>query len=500
MKLSTATPFVHRQTTSYLTRRMATFTCLHSASLAAVILFMCSSISMAQTAIPSTVQVVINGHRLPDSSYTLYVKEVGQPTPLLSVNEDLPLNPASTIKTLTTLAGLELLGPTYSWTTDVYALGEISQGTLNGDLLIRGGGDPFLVEEHFRSLLKTVQRRGITRITGDLIIDGSLFDAAVSREPLIDNNSRRAYNVLPHALMVNFQTVNFYFYPHANGRDVIVKADPALPNLAIDNQLRLRDAACTGFQRGISFDVDDAGNTVTFSGSFPARCDEYVLTRSVLDAPAYAYGLFTQLWQELGGEFNGNLKEMVASTDTLPPPLVSHNSPPLSDVITSINKYSNNMMTRHLLLSLGLQHYGAPATVDNGIKAVRDYLDTLGIDHTELVMINGSGLSRDVRLTSAMLGAALEHGYQLPTMPEFLSSMPLSGLDGTMRTRLTHEGPAGSMHVKTGSLNDVAGVAGYVHARSGKHYVVIAILNHTSADAGPGQELGDALLNWVWSQ
>ena len=220
----------------------------------------------------------------------------------------------------------------------------------------------------------------------------------------------------------------------------------------------------------------------------------------MLDAPAYAYGLFTQLWQELGGEFNGNLKEMAASTDTLPPPLVSHNSPPLSDVITSINKYSNNMMTRHLLLTLGLTDDGTPATVEKGVSALRSYLDGLGIDHSQMVMINGSGLSRDVRVTSRMLGAALEHGYQIPTMPEFLSSLPLSGLDGTMRTRLTHDGPAGRIHVKTGSLDNVAGVAGYVHAQSGKHYVVIAILNHTSADAGPGQELSDALLNWAWTQ
>lgn len=456
--------------------------------------------ALAQTPIPPAVQVVINGHRLPDNSYTLYVKEVGNPTPLVAVNETLPLNPASTIKTLTTLAGLEVLGPTYKWTTEVYALGAISDGTLNGDLLIRGGGDPFLVEEHFRSLIKTLQRRGINKITGDLIIDDSLFHPSVSQEPLIDNDSRRSYNVLPRALMVNFQTVNFYLYPHANGRDVIIRTDPELPNLAIDNQLTQRDAACTGFQRGVSLDVDDAGNTVTFSGRFPSRCDEYVITRSVLDAPAYAYGLFVQLWQEVGGEFSGNLKELVVPADTIPPPFVSHDSPPLSDIITSINKYSNNMMTRHLLLSLGLQRYGAPATVENGIKAVRDYLDILGIDHSGMVMINGSGLSRDVRITSGILGAALEHGYQFPFMPEFLSSMPLSGLDGTMRTRLTHDGPAGSMHVKTGSLNDVAGVAGYVHARSGRRYVVIAILNHTSADAGPGQELADTLLNWVWSQ
>ncbi|MDP3515912.1 MAG: D-alanyl-D-alanine carboxypeptidase/D-alanyl-D-alanine-endopeptidase [Pseudohongiella sp.] len=454
----------------------------------------------AQNTVPPAVQVVINGHRLPENTYTLYVKEVGSESPLLAINEHLPLNPASTIKTLTTLAGLQLLGPTYNWTTEVYALGEISNGTLQGDLLIRGGGDPFLVEEHFRSLLKTLQRRGVNNITGDLIIDASLFHPSASQEPLIDNDSRRAYNVLPHALMVNFQTVNFYFYPHENGRDVIIKADPALPNLAINNQLSQRDAACSGFQRGISFDVDDAGNTVTFSGRFPSRCDEYVLTRSVLDAPAYAYGLFMQLWQELGGEFSGSLREQALPADPLRVPIVRHDSPPLADIIKSINKYSNNMMTRHLLLTLGLERSGAPATVENGIAAVRNYLDQHNIDHAQMVMVNGSGLSRDVRLTSNMLGAALERGYQIPVMPEYLASMPLSGLDGTMRTRLTQDGPAGSMHVKTGSLDNVAGVAGYVHARSGKHYVVIAILNHTAADAGPGQELADALLNWAWSQ
>lgn len=468
--------------------------------LASTLILLCNSLSLAQTAIPPAVQIVINGHKLPEHAYTLYVKEVGGATPVLAVNESLPLNPASTIKTLTTLAGLDVLGPTYRWTTEVYALGAISDGTLHGDLLIRGGGDPFLLEEHFRNLLKTVRRRGINSITGDLIVDDSLFHSSVSQEPLIDNDSRRAYNVLPHALMVNFQTVNFYFYPHSNGRDVIIKPEPALPNLAINNQLSQRDAACTGFQRGIRFDVDDAGNTVTFSGRLPSRCEEYMLTRSVLDAPGYAYGLFMQLWQELGGEFSGSLHERSLPDDWNQPPIVRWDSPPLADVIKSINKFSNNMMTRHLLLTMGLQRAGAPATVENGVEAVRAYLDTNNIDHSQMVMVNGSGLTRDGRLTSAMLAEALDRGYQRPVMAEFVASLPLSGMDGTMRTRLTREGPAGSMHVKTGSLDDVAGVAGYVHARSGKQYVVIAILNHTGADTGPGQELGDALLNWAWTQ
>jgi serine-type D-Ala-D-Ala carboxypeptidase/endopeptidase (penicillin-binding protein 4) len=169
-------------------------------------------------------------------------------------------------------------------------------------------------------------------------------------------------------------------------------------------------------------------------------------------------------------------------------------------VIKSINKFSNNMMTRQLLLTLAFERFGKPATVENGILAVRDYLNRHGIDHSAMVMVNGSGLGREVRLTSAMLNAVLQRGYSISLMPEFVASLPVGGIDGTMRNRRLGNEARGNMHIKTGSLDNVAAIAGYVHARSGKDYVVIAMLNHTGADTGPGQELGDALLNWVYTQ
>lgn len=448
--------------------------------------------------VPPAVQVVLNGHRIPEAAYTLYVHEVGADAPLLAVNSRLPLNPASTMKTVTTLAALEVLGPNYTWYTQLHPLGPVNEGTLDGDLLLEGGADPFLVEEYFRNMLKALQRRGVQRISGNLLLDTTLFDPAVNRQALIDNESNRSYNVLPHPLMVNFQTVNFYFYPHANGRDVVIRADPELPNLVIDNQLRLQNAACSGFQRGIAFREDRARNAVVFSGQYPSRCREYVLQRSVLDAPDYALGLFSKLWTELGGEFAGELQQGVAPEDQ--EALVTWASPPLSDVIKSINKFSNNMMTRQLLLTLALERFGKPATVENGIRAVRDYLDSHGIDHSAMVMVNGAGLGREVRLTSAMLNAVLQRGYTISLMPEFVASLPVGGIDGTMRNRRLGDAARGNMHIKTGSLDHVAAIAGYVHARSGKNYVVIAMLNHTGADTGPGQELGDALLNWVYTQ
>jgi serine-type D-Ala-D-Ala carboxypeptidase/endopeptidase (penicillin-binding protein 4) len=462
-------------------------------------MFSASAAQSDASAVPASVQRVISGHGFPASSYALLVQEVGEPAPVLAINSDLALNPASTMKVLTTLAALELLGPTHVWTTDVYALGTIEADTLTGDLLIRGGGDPFLVEEHVRSLLKAVQRRGVKRITGDLLLDVSLFSDEVSQGTSLDNQGNRAYNVLPHALMMNFQAVNFYFYPHANGRDVLVRPDPALPNLHIDNRLRQQAGACTGFQRGVSFSEDLARNTVIFSGRFPSGCSEFSLARTVLDAPQYVYGLFSQLWRELGGEFEGEMKLMDGlAYDSGSITLVTRwSSPPLSDVIKSVNKFSNNMMTRHLLLTLALQQHGPPATVNKGVAAVHNYLGGLGIDHSSLVIDNGSGLSRDARMTANLLGAILQRGYDIPNMPEFMASLPLSGLDGTMRSRLTGEFARGRVHVKTGSLSGVAAIAGYVHAYSGKRFIVVAMVNHPGSDMGTGQELGDALMQWV---
>lgn len=453
-----------------------------------------------EVALPPAVRVVTSGYNLPADSYALLVQEVGAESPLFAVNADMPLNPASSIKTVTTLAALELLGPAYTWQTYLYNLGPVNaEGTLEGDLLIKGGGDPFLVEEYFRNMLKALQRRGVKRISGDLVIDSSLFDASVSAEPMIDDDTNRSYNVLPHPLMVNFQTVTFFFYPHGNGQDVIIRSDPELPNLKISNQLKLVDGACTGFQRGVSFSEDAADHSVlTFSGNFPARCTEFSLQRAVLDAPTYAYGLFRKIWQELGGEFTGELRMGTAPSDSAP--LVAWQSEPLSDVIKSINKYSNNMMTRQLLLTIALEEFGAPATVENGVRAVQVYLEALGIDHGGMVLANGAGLSRDARMTATLFNAVLQHGYAINTMPEFLASLPLAGEDGTMRTRLRDGETRGAMHVKTGSLDNVASVAGYVHARSGRQFVVVSMLNHTDADAGPGRELADALLSWAYEQ
>lgn len=447
--------------------------------------------------LPPPVKFVVKGHGISSDAYSLYVREVGKQEPTLAVNPDIPFNPASVIKIVPTLAALELLGPAYRWKTEVYVLGNISDGVLQGDLLLKGYGDPYLVIEEFRKILEELRRRGIRDISGDLLIDDSWFSIAFQDPGAFDNDPYRTYNVLPNAFLVNFKAVRFHFYPAANGRDVQVHPEPALANLDIDNRLRLRKRYCGGFQRGIAVTVPDgrAADKVIFSGRFPTGCSHYVLSRSLLTHKTYAFGAFKSTWQQLGGTIAGQVR--TAAAPTTGQPFLAHHSRALSDIIKLINKFSNNVMTRQLLLTLGAELEEPPGTVDKGVRVIDGYLTGLGLDTRTLNIDNGAGLSRDARVSAKLLADILEHAWSIPYRPEFISSLAITGVDGTAKNRLRHKAAAGYAHVKTGTIDDVSAVAGYVHARSGREYVVAGMMNRKLAHKGHGKELMNALVAWV---
>ena len=455
--------------------------------------------SSAAAELPGPIDFVIKGHGTPPGAYSLYVREVGRQEPVLAVNPEVPFNPASVIKIIPTLAALELLGPAYRWKTEVYTLGSISDGVLRGDLLFKGYGDPHLVIEEFRKILEALRRWGIRDITGDLLIDDSWFDVAPADTGAFDNRPYRTYNVLPNALLVNHKAVRFHFHPAANGRGVQAQAEPELAGLEIDNRLRLRERRCGGFQRGITVTVPDsnAADRVIFSGRFPTGCRHYTLSRSLLTHETYAYGAFVSIWRQLGGSIAGQVR--TAAAPATGKPFLVHHSRPLADIIKLINKYSNNVMTRQLLLTLGAELEEQPGTVEKGIRVIHDYLSERGLDPQTLNIDNGAGLSRTARISAALLADILEHAWSIPYRPEFISSMAITGVDGTARSRLRHKAAAGHAHIKTGTINDVSAVAGYVHASSGREFVVAGMMNRELAHQGHGKELMNALVSWVYS-
>jgi serine-type D-Ala-D-Ala carboxypeptidase/endopeptidase (penicillin-binding protein 4) len=448
--------------------------------------------------LPEPVAQALARAKLPDSSVAVYVHEIGAERPLVAFGAERPLNPASTMKLVTTYAGLELLGPAYVWNTEAYGNGPLVKGVLNGDLILKGYGDPKLTFENFWLLLRTLRARGVREIRGDLILDRSYFSREEYDAARFDDQPTRPYNTGPDALLVNFKAVTVQFVPEPEGHAVRVTVEPSLPQLEVVNNLKFSDGPCGDWLSRLKIDVQGTAENARlgFGGSYARDCGEKARSFSVLGHRQYVGGLFLALWQELGGAFGGRVLdgEMTPSARLL----ASAQSHALSEIVRDINKYSNNLMARQLFLTLGADGEGAPATADKSNRIIRQWLAAKGLSFPELVLENGAGLSRIERISASHLGRLLLAAYSSPVMPELMASLPVTAVDGTMRKRLSGALIAGHAHVKTGSLSNVRSIAGYVLDSRGRRVVVVLIVNHPNA--GNAQPVQDALLKWVYQR
>ncbi len=455
-------------------------------------------IGLCESVLPPGVQQSLNLRKAPDESLSIYVENLDTGEPLLTWNEDVPRNPASVVKLLTTLVALDILGPSYTWKTEVYTVGDLDDGVLDGDLLLKGYGDPWLVTERVWQMLRELRQRGISRITGDLLIDDSYFDVPYHDPGKFDREPLRAYNVAPNALLMNFKVVRYRFEPDPKSATVDIRVDPPLENLRVENKLKIVPGRCRGYQRGITITPNRAVDHMIMSGEFPSGCISYEMRRTALSHNQFAFGLFKSIWEESGGEFSGGFWNVIKPDHA--EPFLVFDSWPLADVITKINKHSNNVMARQLLLTLGAEKFAVPGTEEGGRQVVQDWLKERQFDPAELKLDNGSGLSRESRISAKTLGEILRYAWQSPFMPEFLSSMSISGLDGTLARRFRNDPLTGKAHIKTGRLDDVAAIAGYLQARSGNRYAIVALQNYTDVHRGPGEEVQAALLRWLYEQ
>lgn len=447
--------------------------------------------------LPEVIAATLKRQGFPARGLSLYVHEIGQPQPALAVAADAPRHPASTMKLLTTLAALEQLGPAWRWKTEVYATAPVQNGRLDGDIYMKGHGDPYLVIEHFWQLLRALRAAGLETIHGDLVLDQGHFAREPGDAADFDNQPLRAYNVLPRALLVNFQAVNFQFLPQLALKRVHILADPLPANVVVENRVTLVEGPCRGGFRHLAMKLrhDQGVTRVIFSGAYDSGCGDNELFRVVSEPASYIVGLFRALWTQLGGRFEGDVRE-----GAVPPGasvLHTRYSPPLTDIVRSINKYSNNVMARQLLLTLGAEYGGAPGTTEKGIQAVREWLGGRNLSFRELVLENGAGMSREETISARHLGQVLLAGWGSRYMPEFISSLPLAAMDGTLRRRFNGAGLEGQMHLKTGLLRDVRSVAGYVLDRAGRRVVVVCLHNHARADTAAGEAVQEAVLQWV---
>jgi D-alanyl-D-alanine carboxypeptidase/D-alanyl-D-alanine-endopeptidase (penicillin-binding protein 4) len=444
------------------------------------------TVAIGAEGLPPEVEAALARARVPREAVTVLVADVDPAVPpRLAHRTDVPVNPASIAKVATTFAALELLGPAFTWSTPAYADGPVLDGTLQGNLVIKGQGDPKLVLERLWLLLRRVRALGVDRIAGDIVLDHSAFEASPVDPGAFDGERLRPYNVAPDALLLNFKSVVITVTPQAGGA-ALVTADPPLAGVEWPPAVPLSAGECGDWRLAIKPDLSDPLRP-RLQGSYPASCGERSWSLAFPEPRSYAARSVAGLWRQMGGQLTGQVREGLAPTGAAP--LTELVSPPLAEVVRDVNKFSNNVMAQQIFLTLGLRARGLGTRAASREVLQAWWRERFGPDLP--FFDNGSGLSRDERITAAQLGRLLQYAWASPLMPDLVASLPLVGTDGTLRrTRSSTQA-----HLKSGSLRDVHGMAGYVHGPGGRRQVFVAIANHPNAAAA--RPAFEALLTWA---
>lgn len=456
------------------------------------------SVPLLAQGLPSELQKVWKNTGLPESALSVVVKEVDGPI-MVQLNSTVPRNPASVMKMVTTWAGLSELGPEHRWRTNVLTQANAridEQGTLQGPLYIQASGDPFFSISDLWNLLRDVRLRGVKNLS-QVVIDKSIFGQIKIDPYAFDGAGDRPYNASPDAMMVGFGASRLIFQPDNKNKKWIGVIDPPVPGLRIENQLQWSDQRCPGSPGvGTQLRTTPNGVTVVATGTAAGSCGEFSVYRLTMAQDAFFESVFKMIWKELGGTLAHTV-----TTGKIPAnakALVWHDSVSLADQIRVINKQSNNVMATLLLLRLGQQVSGAGSTTASSEQVAMNVLRSQGVNTGGWRIANGSGLSREARITANGLAQMLDVAWRSNYMPEYISSLAIAGVDGTVRRRLRDEEVQGRAHLKTGTLRDSRALAGYVLGASGKRYIMVSMVNGDNVAAV--RPFDDALVKWLAEQ
>ncbi len=442
--------------------------------------------------LPAAFAAALRQAGIPSDHVAVVVQPLDAAEPLLSLNAEAAMNPASVMKLVTSFAALNQLGPGYAWSTDIWADGSIADGVLAGDLVVKGYGDPTLTLERMWLLQRALRARGVRHIRGNLVLDLSHFEVPALDSGAFDGEPLALYNAAPGPLVANFNATMLHLKP--GERDLSIVPDIALPGVTLTSQLVLDErAACTGVKDAITPSIPDGERfELVLRGRYARDCGEQTMSLNLFEPAATFDFIFRGLWAESGGTLSG------ATVPGLPPnaaPLLRFASQPLTDALTRLNKYSNNLMARNLFLTLGAEAYGAPATLEKSARAVHAVLMQRGVPTRKLVLENGAGLSRIERISADALTQLLRAAYRSPLFAEFEAALPIVSIDGTLKRRFNGSSLAGNAHLKTGTLRDVSALAGYVYTTRGERVSFVMLVNHANANRSEAAQR--ALLEWV---
>ena len=489
----------------------------------AAALMLLSSIGAHAAGFPKELRVALQAINVPLDAVGIWVAPVDTGKPSLSHNPDMPMNPASVMKLVTTFATLDRLGPAYFWTTRLATDGAMHGNTLEGNVYPVGGSDPVFTHADLWKLFRQLRTLGIERIKGDIVLDDTALRLPPHDPDRFDGQALRPYNAGPSGLMISFNALRLTFVPEPEAelpaaapqvaslvstppttalaptgpRPPRVLLDPPMTGFELDTELTSAPGRCAArWYKALDALPEQTrkGDRLKLSGEWRDDCGVKDWFVSPMSPERFAEAVVNGLWHEMGGRLSGRVMHgrVTREANTL----FVHTSRPLADVVRDMNKWSNNVIARQLLATLGASDRDAPDMVSGGARLTRVQLAAADIDLTGFEIENGAGLSRSARITPKGLGQLLQRAWERPFMPEFMSSMAVAGIDGTARKRLRNSDARGTAHIKTGTLNDVRAMAGYVIDQNGRRHAVAMMVNHPNAGASHAAQ--DVLLEWVW--
>ncbi len=446
--------------------------------------------------LPWNVRNLLQKSNVNPSTMGAFVLRIGDKQPMMVFNENSPKSPASVMKLVTTYAALGTLGANYRWPTEIYMTGNLRGGTLNGNLIIKGYGSPDFKTVDLRNMLKQLRRKGVKNVNGNVVFDTSYFQPPNINPGAFDGKRYETYNAQPDALLFNEKTSEF-IVQNVRGRPSIYTPTPA-HNVRVVNRIKSVRVRCRGSARSPRMSVSSSpkGHVVTFSGRYSTRCGKRSYKKAITDSPSMIFASLQRFWKrDVGGTLNARFAR--GTTPGNARLLHRHLSAPLSQIIQEVNKESNNLMARQVMLTIGARKLGAPSTPRKSELAIKQWLNSQGMKFPELRIENGSGLSRWSRISARHIGELLLHAYRSPHRHLLSNSLAVAGRDGTMKKRLRNTPVAGRGRFKTGTLRDTRAIAGYVRGADGRDYIVSILHNDVTARQR-GRGAHDALIEWAY--
>ena len=444
-------------------------------------------------ALPAGINSIINKSGIPKNDISIYIKEVGSGgRELAALNASKTRTPASVIKVLSTYAAALKLGFDYRWPTQFYTIGSLKNGVLKGDLVVKGFGDPTLASRDLKSIVANIKAKGIKKVTGNIVIDRTYFAVGTKNNSGFDKNTYSPYNAMPDAMMFNERISTICITPNKNA---VYKKVPD-GSYKIKNNLKRVNKPCKGRYSwpGLKINNSSAIPEVWLQGKISKKCGKRDICKVITKPYKSFYYALKDALKKGGVTVAGSMRlNKVPSNANI---LFTHYSRSLEKIISRTAKKSNNLYARHLLLLLGAKMYGAPSTLAKGSKAVEYILRSKGaLGQGTLRIDNGSGLSRTSKLSAKLLAKMYDNAYSRYGM-RWMKTLSIAGVDGTIKRRFRGTVVKNRAWMKTGTLNRVKNIGGYVKSRSGRMYTVVILVN-TKQGRWKAAQLQNNILKWL---